>query len=97
MFSGQPVQALTVLDRIPGSEIRARVVRAIIRAPVLAAMGRTAEAVRVAETGFAEHLVLGDQLAVAHPATHIVNQAYAAGRKQAVSLKPSSSSRRAPT
>src|SRR5439155_4728143 len=52
MFSGHPVRALTVLDGIAGGEIRARVVRAITRAPVLAAMGRTAEAVKVAETGF---------------------------------------------
>jgi DNA-binding CsgD family transcriptional regulator len=77
MFSGYPVEALAVLDRIPGSEIRARVVRAIIRAPVLAASGRTWEAVSVAQTGFADHLVLGDELAVAHPATHVMNQAYA--------------------
>jgi DNA-binding CsgD family transcriptional regulator len=77
MFSGHPVEALTVLDRIPGSEIRARVVRAIIRAPVLAAMGRTGEAVSVAQIGFADHAVLGDEPAVAHPATHVMNQAYA--------------------
>jgi DNA-binding CsgD family transcriptional regulator len=77
MFSGYPLRALEVLDRITGSEIRTRVVRAIVRAPVLAAMGRTAEAVNVAETGFAEHMALGDELAIAHPATHIVNQAYA--------------------
>jgi DNA-binding NarL/FixJ family response regulator len=77
MFSGQPLQALRVLDRIAGSELRTRVVRAIVAAPVLAAMGRTAEAVTVAETGFADHMLLGDELAIAHPATHIVNQAYA--------------------
>jgi DNA-binding CsgD family transcriptional regulator len=77
MFSGQPVRALEVLDGILGSEIRTRVVRAITRASLLATMGRTAEAVRVAETGFADHMVLGDELAIAHPATHIVNQAYA--------------------
>jgi DNA-binding CsgD family transcriptional regulator len=77
MFSGHPLRALDVLDRIAGSEIRTRVVRAIVRAPVLAAMGRTSEAVKVAEAGFADHMVLGDELAIAHPATHIVNQAYA--------------------
>jgi DNA-binding CsgD family transcriptional regulator len=77
MFAGHPVRALAVLDRIVGSETRTRVVRSITRAPVLAAMGRTAEAVKVAETGFADHVVLGDELAIAHPATHIVNQAYA--------------------
>jgi DNA-binding CsgD family transcriptional regulator len=77
MFSGQPLRALAVLDGIGGGDIRTRVVRAITRSPVLATMGRTAEAVQVAERGFADHLVLGDELAIAHPATHIVNQAYA--------------------
>src|SRR5205823_13779514 len=77
MFSGYPLRALEILERIAGGEIRTRVVRAIVRAPVLAAMGRTADAVHAAETGFADHMVLGDELAVAHPATHIVNQAYA--------------------
>jgi DNA-binding CsgD family transcriptional regulator len=77
MFSGQPRRALTVLDGIAGSELRTRVVRAITRAPVLAALGRTGEAVSVAESGFADHMLLGDELAIAHPATHIVNQAYA--------------------
>jgi DNA-binding NarL/FixJ family response regulator len=66
-----------VLDSLTGNETRTRVVRAIVEAPVLAAMGRTAEAVTVAETGFTDHLLLGDELAIAHPATHIVNQAYA--------------------
>jgi DNA-binding CsgD family transcriptional regulator len=77
MFSGEPLRALAVLDGITGGEIRTRVVRAITRAPVLAIMGRTAEAVKVAESGFADHLALGDELAIAHPATHILNQAYA--------------------
>jgi hypothetical protein len=77
MFSGYPLRALEVLDRIVGNEIRTRVVRAIVRAPVLAATGSTEEAVKTAETGFADHMILGDELAVAHPATHIVNQAYA--------------------
>jgi DNA-binding CsgD family transcriptional regulator len=77
MFSGYPVRALTVLDHIAGNELRTRAVRAITRSPVLAAMGRTAEAITVAEAGFADHMVLGDDLAIAHPATHIVNQAYA--------------------
>jgi DNA-binding CsgD family transcriptional regulator len=77
MFSGHPMRALSVLDGIAGGEVRTRVVRAITRATVLAAMGRTVEAVKIAETGFADHMVLGDELAIAHPATHIVNQAYA--------------------
>jgi DNA-binding CsgD family transcriptional regulator len=39
--------------------------------------GRTAEAVRAAEAGFADHVALGDELAIAHPAMHVVNQAFA--------------------
>ena len=39
--------------------------------------GRTAEAVRVAEAGYADHVALGDELAIAHPAMHIVNQVFA--------------------
>src|SRR6516162_6191759 len=39
--------------------------------------GRTAEAARVAEAGYADHMALGDELAIAHPAMHIVNQVFA--------------------
>ena len=39
--------------------------------------GRTAEAVRVAEAGYANHVALGGELAIAHPAMHIVNQVFA--------------------
>ncbi len=39
--------------------------------------GRTAEAVTAAEAGFTDHVALGDELAIAHPATHIVNQVFA--------------------
>ena len=52
-------------------------VRAIAGAPALAMTGRTAEAVKVAEAGFADHAALGDELAIAHPAMHIVNQVFA--------------------
>ena len=31
----------------------------------------------MAESGFAEHVALGDELAIAHPATHIVSQVFA--------------------
>ena len=77
MFSGQPTKALAVLERIEGGDRRTRVVRAIVAAPALAAYGRTTEAVKVAEAAFAEHLALGDELAIAHPATHVVNQVFA--------------------
>ncbi len=39
--------------------------------------GRTADAVAAAEAGFADHTTLGDELAIAHPATHLINQVFA--------------------
>jgi DNA-binding CsgD family transcriptional regulator len=76
-FSGRPDRALDVLERIAGRDRRTRVVRAIAGAPALAAAGRTAEAVRVAEAGYADHVALGEEPAIAHPAMHIVNQVFA--------------------
>ena len=76
-FSGRPDRALAVLERIGGSDRRTRVVRAIAGAIALATAGRTAEAVGVAETGYADHVALGDELAITHPAMHIVNQVFA--------------------
>jgi DNA-binding CsgD family transcriptional regulator len=77
MFSGHPDRALTVLKRITGTDRRTRVIRAIAGAPALAVAGRTAEAVQMAEAGFADHVALGDELAIAHPAMHLVNQVFA--------------------
>src|SRR5215470_16212573 len=76
-FSGHPGRALAALERIEGTDRRTRVVRAIAAAPALAATGRTAEAVAVAEAGYADHVALGDELAIAHPAMHLVNQVFA--------------------
>jgi DNA-binding NarL/FixJ family response regulator len=76
-FSGHPDQALTVLEHIEGTDRRTRVVRAIAAAPALALTGRTAQAAKTAEAGYADHLALGDELAIAHPAMHLVNQVFA--------------------
>ena len=76
-FSGHPDRALAVLERMDGTGQRTRVVRAIAAAPALAVTGRTAEAVQTARVGYADHLALGDELAIAHPAMHLVNQAFA--------------------
>jgi DNA-binding CsgD family transcriptional regulator len=76
VFSGHPVRALDVLERIPGGDRRTRVARAIAAAPALAVTGRTAEAVATAQAGYAEHVALGDELAIAHPAMHLVNQVF---------------------
>jgi DNA-binding CsgD family transcriptional regulator len=77
IFSGHPDRALAALERIEGTNRRTRVVRAIAAAPALALTGRTAEAVKVAEAGYADHVALGDELAIAHPAMHLVNQVFA--------------------
>ena len=77
MFSGHPERALAVLERISGTDRRTRVVRAIAGAPALAVTGRTADAVRTAEAGYADHVALGEELAIAHPAMHLVNQVFA--------------------
>jgi DNA-binding CsgD family transcriptional regulator len=76
-FSGHPDRALAALNRIEGTNRRTRVVRAIAAAPALAVTGRTAEAVKVAEAGYSDHVALGDELAIAHPAMHLVNQVFA--------------------
>ena len=76
-FSGRPDLALAVLERIAGGDLRTRVVRAIAGAPALAATGRTAEAFSVAEAGYADHVALGAEMDIAHPAMHIVNQVFA--------------------
>jgi DNA-binding CsgD family transcriptional regulator len=77
VFSGHPRRALEVLERIMGTDRRTRTVRAIAGSVALAATGRTAEAVKVAEAGFTDHAALGDELAIAHPATHVINQVFA--------------------
>jgi len=69
--------ALAVLERMDGTDRRTRVVRAIAAAPALAVTGRTADAVKAAEAGYADHLAAGDELALAHPAMHLVNQVFA--------------------
>ena len=76
-FSGQPERALAVLERMEGTDRRTRVARAIAAAPALALTGRTADAVQTAQAGHADHLALGDELAIAHPAMHLVNQVFA--------------------
>ena len=77
-FSGHPDRALGRDSRdIASGDQRTSVVRAIAAALALAPTGQTAEAVAVAEAGFTDHAALGDELAIAHPAIHIVNQVFA--------------------
>ncbi|WP_426574655.1 LuxR C-terminal-related transcriptional regulator [Aquihabitans sp. McL0605] len=77
-FSNRPILALETLEALDhADDARTRVVRAIGLSPALTAVGRTAEALAVAEQGFLEHTALGDELAIAHPGSHIVAQAFA--------------------
>ena len=76
-FSGHPNRALAVLEHMAGTSRRTQVVRAIAAAPALAMTGQTADAVKTAEEGYTDHVALGDELAIAHPAMHLVNQVFA--------------------
>jgi len=76
-FSGHPDRALAVLGSVTGGDQRARVVRAIAGAVALASAGQTAQALALARAGHADHVALGDEPAIAHPAMHVVNQAFA--------------------
>jgi DNA-binding CsgD family transcriptional regulator len=78
MFSGHPVEALRVLEALgPGVDLRTRVLRAIPEAGSLFAVGRCETAIDVARRGLTDHTELGDQLAIAHPGAHVINQVYA--------------------
>ena len=79
MFSGHPADALELLGDLEptGEELRTRVVRSIPEAPALAVVGRSAEALSMARRAFEEHSRLGDDVAIAHPGTHIVTQVFA--------------------
>lgn len=77
LFSGHPQAALDVLAAIEPRSPRVKVQVAMSRGPSLAAVGRTAEGIQVAAEGFQEHLLLQDDAALAHPGTHLVNQAFA--------------------
>ena len=76
-FCGEPDRALAVLGRTTGGDQRTRVARAIAGAVALATAGQTAEALALAQAGHADHVALGDEPAIAHPAMHIVNQVLA--------------------
>lgn len=76
LFAGQPQLALDVLAKIrtPSPGIAVQV--AIDRSPSLALVGRPNEAIEVAERAFAAHLELDQPVGLAHPGTHVVNQAF---------------------
>ena len=77
VFSGSPQAALDVLEPIVPRTARTEVLVGIARGPALALVGRTAEAIEVAEKSFITHLAIADPMALAHPGSHILNQVYA--------------------
>ncbi|HZB41889.1 MAG TPA: AAA family ATPase [Ilumatobacter sp.] len=76
-ISGLPQQAFTVVATIDATTPRLRVLAAIPRAIALAMTGQTSEAIALSEQAFEEHLALGEDLGIAAPGTHLVNQQFA--------------------
>lgn len=76
LFSGNPQKALDVLAEIHSPAPAVAVQVAIDRSPALALVGRPEEAIDVAKVGFADHLALAQPVGLAHPGTHVVNQAF---------------------
>ena len=72
-FSGQPHQALALVEGVDVSVLRLRVLAAIPSAVALTMVGRTAEAIALSEQAYDDHLALGDELGIASPGTHRVN------------------------
>ena len=77
VISGRPHEALTVAATIDPTTPRLRVLAAIPRAIALAMIGQTSEAYAISKQAFQDHLALGDDLGIAAPGTHLVNQQYA--------------------
>lgn len=76
MFSGRPQEAIDVLEALDPTAPRVRILKALAFGPSLASVGRTSEAIATSAAAFEEHLKLADPLGLAHPGTHLVNQAF---------------------
>lgn len=76
LFSGRPQLALDLLDGISSPIPAVAVQVAIDRSTALALVGRPNEAIAVAEAGLIDHLGLPQPVGLAHPGTHVVNQAF---------------------
>ena len=77
LFSGSPSLRSTCCPRSRRPTPAVAVQVAIDRSPALALVGRPDEAIDVAEAAFAAHLGLAQPVGLAHPGTHVVNQAFA--------------------
>src|SRR6266508_63810 len=75
LLAAEALAALAALDA-PGDR-RTAVLRAVPHATALVMTGRCVDGLAVARAGFAEQGELSDQLAMVHPSTHLVIEAYA--------------------
>ena len=78
MGDGQPAAVLDLLEPLRDHpDQRVRVLRAVPHATALLLTGRCESALAAAQQGLADHLQLGDQLALADPGAHVVIQVWA--------------------
>ncbi len=76
-YSGRPLDALAMLERVDVGVPRLGVLTAAPRAAALAMIGRTAEALALCRQAYDDQLALGDPLAIPSPGTHRVNELFA--------------------
>ena len=76
-MSGYPIEALAAIEDAPGLTPRARMLRSIVEAPALTMIGRCVTSGALSRRVYREHEALGDQIAVAHPAVHLIHLMHA--------------------
>jgi DNA-binding CsgD family transcriptional regulator len=72
-FSGRPLEALAMLQRLDDEEARVDVLTAVPRAAALAMTGRTAAALELSQRAHDHHVALDDHLGTSSPGFHRVN------------------------
>jgi DNA-binding CsgD family transcriptional regulator len=72
-FSGRPLEALAMLQRLDDEETRVDVLTAVPRAAALAMTGRTAAALELSQRAHDDHVALDDLLGTSSPGFHRVN------------------------
>jgi ATP/maltotriose-dependent transcriptional regulator MalT len=80
LFAGRPLVALDAVDSVLArSAGRPFVEGVIVAAPALAIVGRTEEAIALADRALAAHLELGEQQVLSDPGIHLVARVLALG------------------
>ena len=86
LFAGRPLVALDAVDPLLArSEGRPFVEGVIVAAPALAIVGRTDEAIALADRALAAHVELGEQQVLSDPGIHLVARVLALGEAGRVS------------